>query len=135
MNDDNKYYLPNIEDFRVGYEYEFQGIPKGWHKMIFSEENNLKTMKYNIEMLKDAIRVPYLTKEQIEKEGWKDITLGYQKPGLFVGEKIGEDDYLNLCYCFNSKQLQITLIDDSCLFYGDCKSVNELRYITKLLKI
>ena len=73
MNTEKDYFIPTIEDFHVGYEFEFQGIPKGWHKMVLSTENSLKTMQYNIEKLEDAIRVPYLTKGEIEAEGWESL--------------------------------------------------------------
>jgi hypothetical protein len=139
MNDDNKYFVPSIEDFRIGYEFEFQGIPKGWHKMIFSEENSLKNMKYNIEKLKDAVRVPYLTKEQIENEGWKyketsNRLTFIRKISLKVLSWKKEDNDINIYIDLNDEGFydSSNIVD---LFSGECKSINEFRYICKLLKI
>ena len=139
----NAYYTPDIEDFRVGYEFEFQGIPKGWHKMIFSEENSLKIMKYNIEKLEDAIRVPYLTKEQIEAEGWKIIGSQAFADHLPIYEKdnyrllIYDDNFIRIL--INDPYKEVNLKGDRIhpykLYQGECKSINELRYISKLLCI
>ena len=134
-NEESKYYIPDIEDLRVGYEYEFQGIPKGWHKMIFSEENSLKNIKYNIEKLTDAIRVPYLTKEQIESEGWTEI-----HDREYIKEKSTPD--LRIIYWFSpggkkylSKFEKRYKGVSHTIFEGDCPSINEFRYICKLLGI
>jgi hypothetical protein len=130
MKEEDKYYVPEISDFRIGFEYEFQGIPKGWHKMIFSEEDNLKTMRYNIEKLEDAIRVPYLSKEQIEKEGWKQRVT--EDDTWYLGE---QRDY-DLIKARKSHYYIIMNNDsDITLFSGEIKSINEFRYICKLLKI
>lgn len=119
----DKYYVPDIEDFRIGYEFEFQGIPKGWHKMTFSEENSLKNMRYNIEKLKDAVRVPYLSQEQIENEGWKLEGSVICKGNFEV--YIDSNKHTAVIYNYNGM----------CYFQGECKSINEFRYICKLLKI
>lgn len=123
----DKYYVPDIEDFRIGYKFEFQGIPKGWHKMTFSEENSLKNMRYNIEKLKDAVRVPYLSQEQIENEGWiytPDFNHYYKNIDNEKGYGIDFfEDYMIISDCGEP------------IFRGIIKSINEFRYICKLLKI
>jgi len=130
---DDKYFVPDIEDLRIGYEFEFQGIPKGWHKMIFKEDDSLIVMKYNIEKLSDAIRVPYLTKEQIEAEGWKEISkYNYEKINSNITAYYGDDHYLWIMHPGK------TILGEDYLansFKGECKSINEFRYICKLLKI
>lgn len=133
MNDNDKYFVPEIEDFHIGYEFEFQGVPKGWHKMIFSEENSLKNMRYNIEKLKDAVRVSYLSQEQIENEGWMNFG-SIPQAGMIHMKKDTQYDPLLLSYHMNTKMMIIETIRDV-LFSGECKSINEFRYICKLLKI
>lgn len=63
----NKYYQPSIEEFHVGFEYEFsEGGP--WYKREF------KSNDYN--MLNSplfAVRVKYLDKEDIESLGFVEI--------------------------------------------------------------
>lgn len=149
MND--KYFVPKIEDFKVGFEYEFQGIPEGWHKMVFSVENSLKTMAYNIK--EGYIRVAYLTKKQIETEGWKFDSSS--KENKVPSKK--EDEYISfirkkkddapkgiftsneLIYFINTHKLVINNGEDSddyyCYFDGECKDINTFRYIYKLLNI
>jgi len=132
-----KYYTPNIEDVRVGYEYEFQGLPKGWHKMIFLENDNLKTFKYNLK-LEDCIRCSYLTKEQIEAEGWKLWEYKSMLPDLYY-KKHG----YAVRFCLNNiiviSEIMVGRGMEDCwnktLYEGNCKSINEFRWICKLLKI
>lgn len=139
MVQDEKYYEPSIEDFRVGYEFEMNDTWGGWKKMIITEEL-LKNPLVSLGSGNDRspwwwkTRVPFLTKEQIEAEGWQDITLSYQKDQLFVGEKF-TSDYYRLSYHLSTHMLLITDCNDDGYFSGECKSVNELRYILKLLKI
>ena len=133
----NEYFVPDIEDFYVGYEFEFEGIPKGWHKMIFSIENTLKTMQYNIEKL-NCIRVPYLTKEQIEAEGWREI-----HDEEYIKQEPVEEDSASKIWWFNNNANTEYLSTfefrhrgyNNVKFQGEIKSINEFRYICKLLKI
>lgn len=77
----NKYFTPSVEDIRVGYECEIARIIVGeyWDGIKMPEPEwmplhitdlSLRTLKWDEESIKNSIRVPYLTKEQIEKEGW-----------------------------------------------------------------
>ena len=140
MNTEKDYFIPSIEDFHVGYEFEFQGIPRGWHKMVLSTENSLKTMQYNIEKLKDAIRVPYLTKEQIEAEGWKQCKENvFEKPSciqhwiyfLWFHEESSIKKMIEANYVNDNGEIELTDV----VYKGPIKSVNELRYLSKLFKI
>ncbi len=145
-----KYFSPDIEDFHVSYEYEVLSIGR-----IFDDFGNLlpnrkrdeeiqwritkminpsDLLHISISYDRNKIRCAYLTKEQIEIEGWIDITLSYQKEKLVVCEKqIGE--YYRLVYNIKSHMLSITDCEDCSHFIGECKSINEFRYICKLLKI
>lgn len=137
----DKYFIPEISDLHVEYECERnmyivgeydKDISKRWMRWVIEDGSDI----INIirESKNDNIRVPYLTQEQIEAEGWNNTTLDYQKIMLFVGEKV-QGYYYKLVYNYWNHRLSITEVDDSCLFSGECKSINELRYICKLLKI
>ena len=155
---ENKYFVPEISDIRLGYEYETNyNCEKKWEKKIVNDlycdnEGNgelqdlLTLINYhNTDILdwkinySNRIRVPYLTKKDIESEGWlvnentdtyftkndKDCTektlflhVTYEHCGVPVWVTIGYED--------NDK-------DDR--FSGACPSINELRYIQKLLGI
>src|SRR5687768_16490771 len=63
----SNYFTPSIEEIRVGYECEtINPVHRGeWYPTTINKGN----ISW-IEFL-DCVRVPYLTKEQIEKEGFK----------------------------------------------------------------
>ena len=121
-----KYYTPNIEDLFIGYECESynNGI---WEKHTFKDIDYEGILIYL-----DGIwlQTPYLTKEQIQSEGWKlhDEKHNEFRKGCYV-----------LVYRFSNQQLQIADTDSSygwqVKFVGNCKSINELRKISKLLEI
>jgi hypothetical protein len=141
-----KYFTPSIEDIRVGYECELLEVSG---KLLTGSIPDTKWVTYKVENSYDFnsiwdlynegkqtnIRVPYLTKEQIEAEGWKEGQLeGYEK-------EITKDSYYSLRLNENNN----IVINKSFIegwswvwtpFYsGECKDINTFRYICKLLKI
>ncbi len=81
---DNDYFTPDIEDIRVGYECEIcphLGYDNTWIPTVGRcEQNSAKDCNQD-ELTYDClidgyvgIRTPYLTREQIEAEGWEDTT-------------------------------------------------------------
>lgn len=136
------YFTPSIEDIRTGYE--FQRLPK-WAKgkgdeHIFWEDwvwsfGDVNGWETSIE--EGRIRVPYLTKEQIEKEGW--INDGKNYDGGSFDRKTPE--YTSrIEYDYITRQMIIYYTDESreyldVRFEGECKDINTFRYICKLLKI
>ena len=158
----NKYYTPDLEDLRIGYEFEFyQGYSSEsdykpntenekeeyWKKDIFTKDDALSHNDYNAgyfaELIKDTergyIRVPYLTKEQIEKEGWQyPFTIDISILDRIELVKDIDNDRIILRYNIENKNLilqQKYHKDTPILFNGFCKSINEFRTIMKLLKI
>jgi len=136
MENDLKYFTPSIEDIRVGYEGEYHnwsmdemGKPElnynRWEKAILAPGNVKTMLEYGI----NGFRVPYLTKEAIETEGW-EVRIN----------KVGDYEQPS----FHKEVYQIDLIKPTCLritrfnqvlFEGECKSINEFRYIIKLIRI
>ncbi len=117
------YFTPSIEDIRVGYECEID-----WAGMAGGRENYLKQILKLNELsgmneffIKAAVRVPYLTKEQIEAEGWEEHANGFEKDG-------------NLLKLLNNRDVIISHAGFS-KFCGECKDINTFRYICKLLNI
>jgi hypothetical protein len=132
---DNQYFTPDIEDIRVGYECEVAtehtlGYGWNWAAHKITDFNQLKDVK---------VRVPYLTKEQIEAEGWTKQTLEGQSPRYFKGL-----NYLRLI-TYEDGKTRVVIKHDPHLhedtgcpltvFLGDCKDLNTFRYICKLLNI
>jgi len=149
-NMENKYYLPNEEDFRIGYEYEifedFDFYPiKTWHKCIYGKDgtNNPENMNYPFPVKDGKIRVPFLTKEQIESEGWI-LKSDHEHYPIFT-KIIGEYEFYELLFSLvGNKNISIhyvnnspnnEFIEDDCIFKGNIPSINEFRYICKLLNI
>lgn len=134
----DKYYTPDIEDIRVGYECEYSTYDGAFH---INQTDDIKigslTSDEVIDILQYCVRdgklwqvrTPYLTKEQIEKEGW-----------LHTGGKLLEsadqtfekEDY-QLTYSTSRKRLWI--YKEYTIFNGTCSSINEFRLICKFLNI
>lgn len=148
---DLKYYTPDIEDIRVGYEYEVysEGLWEdsvedflGWYEYKFSIGNCFRDIDDIKTLMKNRyIRTAYLTKEQIEAEGWrKESTIIGNTPLEFVDDyhKSFEDGF----YSFSINHLHYSTIyiwdvndGTRTLYRGKCPSINEFRTIVKLLNI
>ena len=125
---ENKYFTPLIEDIRVGYECEinksfFNGISEGWHNFIFKEFEQLEVVNRN--GLK-AFRVPYLTKEQIEAEGWKF-------EGGLVDHIHFSKERSQLIWFKRGNSIELQNPANLPMYIGGCKDINTFRYICKLL--
>lgn len=67
----NNYYIPSIEEFHVGFEYENFVKEKGWteRKLENLEEQPLNENGFCLEL--EDYRVKFLDNEDIESLGWK----------------------------------------------------------------
>jgi hypothetical protein len=81
--ENNKYYVPEIEEFHVGFECELhmsistnfcRSNKETWNKMIMHETDILYNIKNYTD--KDKIRVKFLDREDIESEGWELYSKG-----------------------------------------------------------
>lgn len=164
--ENNEYFTPSIEDIRINYEYEFHGMTVGGLYITnedgtkdeeLSRESNIPVWSKEKaglgfwnrnpgsipELLENGqIRVPFLTKEQIEAEGWKYIgkaqDIWFEKEGSF--EMNSWTAYkTKLQYGLHDKRLRIFVIDtdktEYDCFRGECKDINTLRTISKLLRV
>lgn len=146
------YFTPGIEDIRVGYECEMM-LPQdpydkeyAWDKVILTERNgfNPENPDYafsKVEWYPDTIRTSYLTKEQIEAEGWeytgKGVDIWFRKKGIFSISSWTSYE-IKIQYGLSDKRLRIVAVDidnEKTLYQGECKSINEFRIICKLLNI
>ncbi len=148
---ENQYFTPNIEDIRIGYECELRGIefhPSNdpYETDTLSEEDtelfkNTIAKKEDFHMFtwisSNRIRTPFLTKEQIEKEGWgvlSERTIFSESKDLYTGyyRKYEYELYYNYETKILSiyKGMRIPLICDV-----KCKDINTLRYMMKIFNI
>ena len=78
------------------------------------------------------IRTPYLTKEQIEKEGWVNTEEGdniYTRKGPY------ELSTITLIQDGKTTMFLVVARDGKAVYSGQCPSINEFRKISKLLGI
>lgn len=173
MND--KYFVPNKEDIYIGYECQYHGMTTGGLMIIdLSDEGKSETIKepdtkvyFSIKCGLDPlnektpqqiydlidnsqIQVPYLTKEQIEAEGWKltdekspftgehyKFIKSWNGPGFNEPHKLTLTWYgrfspnLAIRYEWESSWNRF----DEYIYYGSCKDINTFRTICKLLEI
>jgi len=122
---ENKYFTPDIEDIHAGYECELLIYDK-WEPNTIKPYTALASV---VRCIKDQIiRVPHLTKEQIEAEGWIACYFKDSVKCHFVKKDfelfIYEDNFISII----SKSFNF-------LYKGECKDINTFRKIIKLLKI
>ena len=142
--EEQKYFTPDLEDIKVGYEFELIDYASNnynqdkstckWDSHVLKKEDIFSHYKEDsfLEtcvsyLYSKHLRVPYLTKEQIENEGWGFIqqignTLFFKKKDF---ELTFNDNYININN-FGEYDLG---------YWGQCKDINTFRYICKLLEI
>lgn len=144
---ENDYFVPALEDIRVGYECEMTLPTKDWWthdtwtKCVL--EDKACTWNSEISELDGAIdkiplnqiRVPYLTKEQIEREDW---TVETDEGNGVIDFKKDQYKYLSWNYVLKTIEINngvTTTRFGNHLFRGECKDINTFRYICKLLRL
>ena len=146
---ENKYFTPDIENICIGYELEMnwnRAYEEKWVpiKISVQDEEFAYTSKLSeiVDALHDGMseaRVPYLTKEQIEAEGWKKNVLNNNEKALLLFLKNGYElrMYKNYICRFSILIVGAGIIPnwDKVLFEGKCKDINTFRKICKLLEI
>lgn len=137
MENNLSYFQPQISDIHIGYEGEInwsRGYSETFVPFKITVQNEDFAYTGLLSEIVDAmddgyaeVRTPYLTKEQIEKEGFKQ-----QENSLicFVNKQLN----IGVGYNFELHILKIATEDNKTLFNGYCPSINELRFLIKLVK-
>lgn len=147
---DQQYFVPDISDLRIGDYIEIVNSKGKW---IPGEFPNVVRQVSSLDQYADDImafahalyRLPYLTQQQIESEGWKrdtDDDPDY-KTYSFFKEITGSKPFLQYTLYYNAeiKSVRIERIvecgqgREDYLSHGTCRDINTLRYIQKLLNI
>ena len=116
---DNNYYTPTVEDFRVGFEYDlWSPLTEGFIAFKTSSGSS-----FNGRWENNIIRVPFLTKEAIEADGWVEEVKSDNWTSFIKNNK----EYM--FYNFNSKTLNI----EGKIYNANCRCINDFRLIIKLL--
>lgn len=145
--EEDKYFIPDIEDIRTGYECELY-VEDSWQEATLIDITKLGLKFNSFNKKKEwiftnvdgtVIKTPYLTKEQIEAEGWQVID--DKNPAKF---KHPVEVDVQVIYDFENHYLWITIPAEivkekikyrANKYAGYCKSINEFRYISKLLQL
>ena len=131
----NKYYIPQLEEFFVGFKFEEywndkpQIQPKGyWKQRIFNRPETISSLNFRIN--RGDFRVKYLDSSDIESEGF-EYSRGQSNDNLNKHYKCKSK---NLWYNAETNQM---LIENShgIMFRGTIKNINEFRKIIKMLNI
>jgi|688.fasta_scaffold2109217_1 hypothetical protein len=117
----NKYYQPDISELYVGYECECNPQPKSnpnlWR--LFTIDNS-EFLKRIIEYPESA-KTKYLDSDDIVSLGFEETTLSeYKKGDLYI-----------VLYSDNKILIQN---EGETVYYGACKSKNELKKILEWIK-
>lgn len=136
--ENEKYFTPDI---RVGYECEMSSDGFEFFKTIIDITDISDLIEWykcgylNFDDLSEVIRVPYLSKGDIEVEGWKlndDKLLTLDNKQLYSFSKN------NFGLLFQPYNNDIQIYDkrrEIYVYQGECKCINTFRYLNKLLNI
>jgi len=144
---ESKYYIPNIDEFFVGFEYESKtGI--NWLKLVYEGSQVLKSNSYFDDSgceyeaveddLKDSLyRVKYLDKSDIESLGFSMRTTSY---GVYYIKDEYKIDYSwdkKLIISQQNKLIKSDVFENegNILFIGIVKNKSELIKLLKQLNI
>lgn len=128
-----KYYTPIIEEFHVGFEYEYQQYDNKWIFQIFNRSNLDNEFDSYCKF-----RVKYLDKEDIESLGFKykqgDET-SYIKSNISIHiyDKNKWNTKENMINIFKKDKLRA--VGKTLLFSGIIKNKSELKKLLKQLNI
>ena len=145
MNE-NKYYIPTIDEFHVGFEYErltprpIATESEFWDELQMSI-NFLSLDDIDDEIIENEIRVKYLDKDDIESFGFikNDLNMQQIYTDFF---NMNKDCVKNKCpyrlyidYDSHLIMIKYPLSDGQILFNGTIKNKSELKTLLKQLGI
>ena len=149
METEAKYYTPEIEEFRVGFECEtlVQGFEEIWSKIILYAEFDKNGWDSNIEDtligIDDgflAVRVKYLDSEDIEELGGIKISdYEYNINGAIL--EINYSDNTHITISEIRQEWEMTAIPSKTaeyyfpLFMGKIKNKSELKQVLKMIGV
>jgi hypothetical protein len=132
--DPKLYFTPKIEDLHIGYICEISRF----NKPYFGLFGGIQACHFTeIQAGQAEIRTLYLSKTQIQEEDWQilkksDNNYIYATKGNY--SELRYDIIHNTLAIYNTiDALNKTITLPA--FYGECKCINQFRYIINLLKI
>lgn len=136
-NMENKYYVPDIEEFHVGFEYEAKIYNSNeWVKLAFKPNTFENSFDYDNDKgysVGESIRVKFLDRQDIEELGW-ELRIGNSAFDSFVKGK----NYI--LTSFGEQKIDIRHVNDwgdveTRLFCGTIRNKSELARLMLMLNI
>ena len=146
MEQQAKYYTPDISDLHVGYECEiFNGWNDKWEQKTITPAL-IDTLSKPAIPMERWIRTKYLDVQDIESLGWSieggGNILDESEPKRYYQWFRFRNPENTLRFYFHYLEAKPSTIiirkisyHDDCIFEGTCKSINELKLLMKLLNI
>lgn len=125
---EKKYYIPKINEFHIGFEFEVNyGAGIGWVKDSLYSNTEVIVLPF---IKTENIRVKYLDREDIESLGFKYTELfGYRLNDYCLIH--WPNDVLNE----NTYEICLFTSPKTTIFYGRIKNKSELRKLLEMLNI
>jgi len=141
----NRYYTPKIEEFHIGFEYEYYSpLFEEWKQCVYADlEDCYHAVKDISQNLETKYRVKYLDNTDIEELGFrykaKTIDLWFEKQCIYLREDGHHLNNIKLQYGLHDNKLKITFCyvsgEEQIHFEGKIKNKNELIKLLKQLEI
>lgn len=129
MNNDSRYYTPDVTEFHVGFEFEFHSDKREWKKFVFDLFKPMAVLQ-NVVDNSEMFRVKYLDEADLVELGWVDSKLGYKNTKAY---HIGSTELFFYDKCANN----VYITDKSAcgIFDGTIRNKSELRKVMAMLGI
>jgi len=129
-----KYYTPEIEEFHVGFEYEYF-IMDEWYPVAYHPSDMAGVDKLFARLHSDKIRVKYLDREDIESLNW-ELDCVIEKEAFYIHKtsSLNNGD-IRLVFRDNEHSVQIECEKTGENCYLKVKNKSELRKLMKQLNI
>ena len=133
------YYTPELEEFRIGFQYEWLNEDKEWVKVDSPEV--ITPDGYDEQFY--GLRVKHLDREDIEGEGWeftgRSLDIWFKIPCNETPGGRNKLTHLTMHYNLEDHEMKITAFlgdtDEGCLFEGFILNLSEFRKLMKQLNI
>jgi hypothetical protein len=136
---ENRYYTPDLKSLFVGYEavLRLADTPEGSEHKLLIDEYSIKDFKQGL----IPLQTKYLDKSDIESLGWeyneKEKTYskhfsGYCESFTYTLKHIEHQKAIKIKLTYVSPEESFK---NKTYYCGKCPSINELKYIMKLLEI
>jgi hypothetical protein len=143
--ENSKYYLPEISEFYVGFEY-YHGFNSEQDLTLYIVNKTYDFKTILNEINNEIVRVKYLDKDDIESLGFKHDQTTKDGAYFYYGTMMDKKEILLHCHNGNSKfdyedYTKIVISDltekfsDNTLFDGIIKNKSELKKLIRQLEI